>query len=65
MILMASSHLLDLWSKKKKNKNGSLIRSLKRKPSKKTQIKTQMRLLETLSQYLKTRPFEQSSQSME
>jgi len=65
MILMASSHLLDLWSKKKKNKNGSLIRILKRKPSKKTQNKTQMRLLETLSQYLKTRPFEQSSQSME
>jgi uncharacterized protein YeeX (DUF496 family) len=65
MILMASSHLLDLWSKKKKNKNGSLIRSLKRKPSKKIQNKTRMRLLETLSQYLKTRPFEQSSQSME
>ena len=65
MILMASSPLPDLWSKKKKNKNGSLIRSLKRKPSKKIQNKSQMRLLETLSQYLKTRPFEQSSQSME
>ena len=65
MILMASSPLNGLSSKKKKSRNGSLSSSLRRNQSKKIQNKTQMWQLETLSQYLKTRLLEQLSQNTE